>query len=41
VYDITNKKSFASMDRWFEEARMNANPEAVLYLVREISVLFS
>ncbi|KAI0398225.1 ras family-domain-containing protein [Xylariaceae sp. FL0594] len=33
VYDVTNRKSFASMDRWFEEARTNANPEAVLYLV--------
>ncbi|KAI3323139.1 rab protein [Xylariaceae sp. AK1471] len=33
VYDITNKKSFASMEKWFDEARLNANPDAVLYLV--------
>ncbi|KAJ3566689.1 hypothetical protein NPX13_g7039 [Xylaria arbuscula] len=33
VYDISNKKSFASMEKWFDEARMNANPDAVLYLV--------
>ncbi|KAI0810746.1 ras family-domain-containing protein [Xylaria sp. FL0064] len=33
VYDISNKKSFTSMEKWFDEARMNANPEAVLYLV--------
>ncbi|KAI1827556.1 ras family-domain-containing protein [Xylaria intraflava] len=33
VYDISNKKSFASMEKWFDEARSNANPEAALYLV--------
>ncbi|KAI2643466.1 ras family-domain-containing protein [Xylaria nigripes] len=33
VYDISNKKSFASMEKWFDEARSNANPEAVLYMV--------
>ncbi|KAI1331932.1 rab protein [Xylariaceae sp. FL0255] len=33
VYDISSKKSFASMEKWFDEARMNANPDAVLYLV--------
>ncbi|KAI1310061.1 ras family-domain-containing protein [Xylaria venustula] len=33
VYDISNKKSFASMEKWFDEARANANPDAVLYLV--------
>ncbi|GAW12613.1 hypothetical protein ANO14919_019830 [Xylariales sp. No.14919] len=33
VYDISNKKSFASMEKWFDEARLNANPDAVLYLV--------
>ncbi|KAI0408141.1 ras family-domain-containing protein [Xylaria palmicola] len=33
VYDISSKKSFASMEKWVDEARMNANPEAVLYLV--------
>ncbi|KAI0472043.1 ras-domain-containing protein [Xylariaceae sp. FL0804] len=32
VYDITSRKSFAGMDRWFEEARSNASPDAVLYL---------
>ncbi|KAI1814803.1 rab protein [Poronia punctata] len=33
VYDITNKQSFASMEKWFDEARTNAHPDAVLYLV--------
>ncbi|KAI1115891.1 ras family-domain-containing protein [Nemania sp. NC0429] len=33
VYDVSNKKSFASMEKWFDEARRNANPDAVLYLV--------
>ncbi|KAI1180928.1 ras family-domain-containing protein [Nemania sp. FL0916] len=33
VYDVSSKKSFASMEKWFDEARMNANPDAVLYLV--------
>ncbi|KAI0194056.1 P-loop containing nucleoside triphosphate hydrolase protein [Xylaria flabelliformis] len=33
VYDISNKKSFASMEKWVDEARLNANPEAVLYFV--------
>ncbi|KAI0157498.1 rab protein [Xylariaceae sp. FL1272] len=33
VYDISNRKSFATMEKWCEEARINANPEAVLYLV--------
>ncbi|KAI1261289.1 rab protein [Xylariaceae sp. FL1019] len=33
VYDISNRKSFATMEKWCEEARANANPEAVLYLV--------
>ncbi|KAI8633134.1 ras family-domain-containing protein [Xylariaceae sp. FL1651] len=33
VYDISNKKSFASMEKWFDEARLNASPDAVLYLV--------
>ncbi|KAI1776134.1 ras-domain-containing protein [Hypoxylon cercidicola] len=33
VYDISNKKSFLSMDKWIEEARSNASPDAVLYLV--------
>ncbi|KAI1633650.1 rab protein [Biscogniauxia mediterranea] len=33
VYDITNRKSFLSMERWIDEARSNASPDAVLYLV--------
>ncbi|OTB05777.1 hypothetical protein M426DRAFT_319458 [Hypoxylon sp. CI-4A] len=33
VYDITNKKSFLSMEKWIDEARSNASPDAVLYLV--------
>ncbi|KAI0199055.1 ras family-domain-containing protein [Astrocystis sublimbata] len=33
VYDISNKKSFASMEKWVDEARMYANPDAVLYFV--------
>ncbi|KAI1433522.1 rab protein [Xylaria sp. CBS 124048] len=33
VYDISNKQSFASMEKWVDEARSNASPEAVLYLV--------
>ncbi|KAI0868771.1 ras family-domain-containing protein [Hypoxylon argillaceum] len=33
VYDISSKKSFVSMEKWFDEARLNANPDAVLYLV--------
>jgi GTPase SAR1 family protein len=33
VYDISNKKSFLGMEKWIDEARANASPEAVLYLV--------
>ncbi|KAI0885220.1 ras-domain-containing protein [Annulohypoxylon maeteangense] len=33
VYDISSRKSFLSMERWIDEARMNASPDAVLYLV--------
>ncbi|KAJ8110918.1 hypothetical protein ONZ43_g5748 [Nemania bipapillata] len=33
VYDVSSKKSFLSMEKWFDEARLNANPDAVLYLV--------
>ncbi|KAH8196149.1 hypothetical protein TruAng_009684 [Truncatella angustata] len=33
VYDISSRSSFASMDKWIEEARNNANPDAVLYIV--------
>ncbi|CAJ2507479.1 Uu.00g086650.m01.CDS01 [Anthostomella pinea] len=33
VYDISNRKSFLGMEKWIEEARSNASPDAVLYLV--------
>ncbi|KAL7625469.1 hypothetical protein AAE478_004689 [Parahypoxylon ruwenzoriense] len=33
VYDISNRKSFLSMEKWIDEARSNASPDAVLYLV--------
>lgn len=33
VYDICSRKSFLSMERWIEEARSNASPDAVIYLV--------
>ncbi|OTA92322.1 hypothetical protein M434DRAFT_396565 [Hypoxylon sp. CO27-5] len=33
VYDITSRKSFLGMDKWVDEARSNASPDAVLYLV--------
>ena len=33
VYDISSRTSFLSMDKWIDEARMNAAPDAVLYLV--------
>ncbi|KAI2641796.1 ras-domain-containing protein [Hypomontagnella submonticulosa] len=33
VYDISNKKSFQSMEKWIDEARSNASPDAVIYLV--------
>lgn len=33
VYDITSRKSFLGMDKWIDEARSNASPDAVLYLV--------
>ncbi|KAH7033021.1 rab protein [Microdochium trichocladiopsis] len=33
VYDISNRKSFLSLDRWIEEARSNASENAVIYLV--------
>lgn len=33
VYDITSRKSFLSMEKWIDEARMNASSDAVLYLV--------
>ncbi|KAI1398136.1 ras-domain-containing protein [Hypoxylon fuscum] len=33
VYDISSRKSFLSMEKWIEEARSNASPDAVIYLV--------
>ncbi|OTA61160.1 ras-domain-containing protein [Hypoxylon sp. EC38] len=33
VYDITSRKSFLGMEKWVDEARSNASPDAVLYLV--------
>ncbi|KAI0019630.1 ras-domain-containing protein [Xylariomycetidae sp. FL0641] len=33
VYDISSRKSFTGMEKWFDEARSNASPNAVLYLV--------
>lgn len=33
VYDISNRESFQTMERWFEEAESNAMPGAIMYLV--------
>ena len=33
VYDISNRDSFLSMERWFDEVESNAQPGAVTYLV--------
>ncbi|KAL2068361.1 hypothetical protein VTL71DRAFT_16459 [Oculimacula yallundae] len=33
VYDISNRDSFLSMSRWFDEVENNAQPGAVTYLV--------
>ncbi|KAI1075254.1 ras-domain-containing protein [Whalleya microplaca] len=33
VYDISSRKSFLSMEKWIDEARSNASPDAVIYLV--------
>jgi Ras-related protein Rab-18 len=33
VYDVSNRDSFLSMPRWFDEAETNANEGAVLFLV--------
>ncbi|KAK6075326.1 GTP-binding protein ypt1 [Seiridium cupressi] len=33
VYDISSRSSFVSMEKWIEEARNNANPNAVLCIV--------
>lgn len=32
VYDISNRDSFLSMERWFDEVESNAQPGAVTYL---------
>lgn len=37
VYDISNRRSFLSLERWVDEARTNASPGAVLYVVRNES----
>jgi Ras-related protein Rab-18 len=34
VYDICSRDSFATMERWYEEAENNAVPGAIMYLVR-------
>ncbi|KAI0123503.1 P-loop containing nucleoside triphosphate hydrolase protein [Xylariales sp. AK1849] len=33
VYDISSRSSFLGMEKWIDEARANAAPDAVLYLV--------
>jgi Ras-related protein Rab-18 len=33
VYDISNRDSFLSMERWYEEAENNSMPGAIMYLV--------
>jgi len=33
IYDISNRDSFLTMDRWFDEAENNAMPGVVTYLV--------
>ncbi|CAG9332072.1 unnamed protein product [Blepharisma stoltei] len=33
VYDVTNEKTFASVKRWMEELRENAEPDIVILLV--------
>ena len=33
VYDVTNRESFASAERWLVEARKNGNPNLVIVLV--------
>ncbi|KAK8017639.1 hypothetical protein PG993_013965 [Apiospora rasikravindrae] len=33
VYDISSRSSFAGMEKWIDEAKLNAAPNAVLYLV--------
>ena len=34
VYDISNRASFATMEKWFDEAESNTVEEVALYLVR-------
>jgi Ras-related protein Rab-18 len=34
AYDISNRKSFNDMERWFDEAESNTASEVALYLVR-------
>lgn len=33
MYDVSSRTSFASMDRWFDEAEVNTAPGVALYLV--------
>lgn len=33
VYDVSSRTSFASMDKWFDEAEVNTAPGVALYLV--------
>ncbi|EMR61917.1 putative rab protein [Eutypa lata UCREL1] len=33
IYDISNRRSFLSLEKWVDEARSNASPNAVLYVV--------
>ncbi|RYP57439.1 hypothetical protein DL770_010671 [Monosporascus sp. CRB-9-2] len=33
VYDISSRRSFLGLEKWVDEARSNASPGAVLYLV--------
>lgn len=33
VYDVSSRTSFASMEKWFDEAEMNTTPGVALYLV--------
>lgn len=33
VYDVSSRTSFASMEKWFDEAEINTTPGVALYLV--------
>lgn len=33
VYDISSRASFVGMEKWIDEAKSNAAPNAILYLV--------